>query len=124
MSGLIRKSLDQIRRDGYANVKAVAEQKANAEKQKQKAMAPNNDYMDFRNMIQSQATKDTANHFSLQTAEKEIDDYFEGIRMRGYRSNVEELIRDIAGQKPSAYSLRRMASFLDDFYRTTKELSR
>ena len=38
-------------------------------------MAPNNDYMDFRDMIQSQATKDTSNHFSISTAEKELDDY-------------------------------------------------
>ena len=36
----------------------------------------------------------------------------------------EELIREVAGQKPTAYSLRRMASFLDDFYRRVKELNR
>ena len=124
MTDLIRKSLDQIRRDGYANVKAVEEQKKNGEIQRAKAMAPNNDYMDFRDMIQSQATKDTSNHFSISTAEKELDDYFEGIRMGGYRKNVEDLIREVMGFKPTAYSLRRMASFLDDFYRKVKELNR
>ena len=68
-----KKVLRQIRRDGYANVKAVQEQKKNGEIQRAKAMAPNNDYMDFRDMIQSQATKDTSNHFSISTAEKELD---------------------------------------------------
>ena len=124
MSGLIRKSLDQIRRDGYANVKAVQEQKKNSEVQRQKAMAPNNDYMDFRNMIQSQATKDTANHFSLSTAEREVDQYFQDLRLPDYRRELEKLIRDVAGQKPTAYSLRRMASAFDDFYIRVKEVNK
>ena len=41
-----------------------------------------------------------------------------------YRKNVEDLIREVMGFKPTAYSLRRMASFLDDFYRKVKELNR
>ena len=57
MTDLIRKSLDQIRRDGYANVKAVQEQKKNGEIQRAKVMAPNNDYMDFRDMIKVRQLK-------------------------------------------------------------------
>ena len=111
---LIRKGIEQLRREGLANAQKKVDN-AKAFEAKVEALSKHNvgGLYDLREIKKSKEFKQTRNFLDVDMAQEELQMLLHRFGLHTIDGVVNDFIKTISAQEPTSYTIRKTAEFLD-----------
>jgi|TARA_B100001063_G_scaffold188067_1_gene178357 hypothetical protein len=119
---LIRKGIEQIRREGIENAQAKIKQQEEYQA-KVDSMSKHNvgGLYDVRAILKSQQFKEQKNHYSTEQAMNELEDLLSANRLYKFKQETLDFIMTITGKDYDSYNIRETGKFMSDLIIKLKE---
>ena len=111
---LVRKGIDQLRREGLANAQKKVDN-AKTFKAKVQSMSKHNigGLYDLREIKNSAELKQTRNFLDSDQAKEELQMLLNRFGLHTFERQIMEFVKTISGQEPTSYTIRKSAEFID-----------
>ena len=111
---LVRKGIDQLRREGQANAQKKVDN-AKAFEAKVEALSKHNigGLYDLREIKNSAEFKQTRNFLDSDQAKEELQMLLNRFGLHTFERQIVEFVKTISGQEPTSYTTRKSAEFID-----------
>ena len=111
---LIRKGIEQLRREGLANAQKKVDN-AKAFEAKVEALSKHNigGLYDLREIKNSAELKQTRNFLDSDQAKEELQMLLNRFGLHTFERQIMEFVHTISGQEPTSYTMRKSAEFID-----------
>ena len=111
---LIRKGIEQLRREGLANAQKKVDN-AKAFEAKVEALSKHNvgGLYDLREIKKSKEFKQTRNFLDSDQAKEELQMLLNRFGLHTFERQIMEFVHTISGQEPTSYTIRKSAEFID-----------
>ena len=111
---LVRKGIEQLRREGLANAQKKVDN-AKAFEAKVEALSKHSvgGLYDLREIKKSAELKQTRNFLDDDQAREELQMLLSRFGLHRFEAQVMEFIKIISGQEPTSYTIRKSAEFID-----------
>ena len=111
---LVRKGIDQLRREGLANAQKKVDN-AKAFEAKVEALSKHNigGLYDLREIKNSAELKQTRNFLDSDQAKEELQMLLNRFGLHTFERQIMEFVHTISGQEPTSYTIRKSAEFID-----------
>ena len=111
---LIRKGIEQLRREGLANAQKKVDN-AKAFEAKVEALSKHNvgGLFDLREIKKSKEFKQTRNFLDSDQAKEELQMLLNRFGLHTFERQIMEFVNTISGQEPTSYTIRKSAEFID-----------
>ena len=111
---LIRKGIEQLRREGLANAQKKVDN-AKAFEAKVEALSKHNvgGLYDLREIKKSKEFKQTRNFLDSDQAKEELQMLLNRFGLHTFERQIMEFVNTISGQEPTSYTIRKSAEFID-----------
>ena len=119
---LIRKGIEQIRREGIENAQAKIKQQEEYQA-KVDSMSKHNvgGLYDVRAILKSQQFKEQKNHYSVQQAEDEFENLLQANKLYMFKQYTFDYIKKVSGREPDSYNIRETGKFVSELINKIKE---
>ena len=111
---LVRKGIDQLRREGQANAQKKVDN-AKAFEAKVQALSKHNvgGLLDIREIQNSAELKQTRNFLDDDQAKEELQMLLNRFGLHTFERQIMDFVKTISGQEPTSYTIRKSAEFID-----------
>ena len=111
---LVRKGIDQLRREGLANAQKKVDN-AKTFEAKVQSMSKHNvgGLYDLREIAKSAELKQTRNFLDDDQAKEELQMLLSRFGLHTFERQIMEFVHTISGQEPTSYTIRKSAEFID-----------
>ena len=111
---LIRKGIEQLRREGLANAQKKVDN-AKTFEAKVEALSKHNigGLYDLREIKNSAELKQTRNFLDSDQAKEELQMLLNRFGLHTFERQIMEFVHTISGQEPTSYTIRKSAEFID-----------
>ena len=111
---LIRKGIEQLRREGLANAQKKVDN-AKAFEAKVEALSKHNvgGLYDLREIKKFKEFKQTRNFLDSDQAKEELQMLLNRFGLHNFERQIVEFVKTISGQEPTSYTIRKSAEFID-----------
>ena len=111
---LIRKGIEQLRREGLANAQKKGDN-AKTFEAKVEALSKHNigGLYDLREIKNSAELKQTRNFLDSDQAKEELQMLLNRFGLHTFERQIMEFVNTISGQEPTSYTIRKSAEFVD-----------
>ena len=111
---LVRKGIEQLRREGLANAQKKVDNAKTFEAQVQ-ALSKHNigGLYDLREIKKSKEFKQTRNFLDSDQAKEELQMLLNRFGLHTFERQIMEFVHTISGQEPTSYTIRKSAEFID-----------
>ena len=111
---LVRKGIDQLRREGQANAQKKVDN-AKAFEAKVEALSKHSvgGLYDLREIKNSAELKQTRNFLDSDQAKEELQMLLNRFGLHTFERQIMEFVHTISGQEPTSYTIRKSAEFID-----------
>ena len=111
---LVRKGIDQLRREGLANAQKKVDN-AKTFEAKVEALSKHSvgGYLDLREIKNSAELKQTRNFLDSDQAKEELQMLLNRFGLHTFERQIMEFVHTISGQEPTSYTIRKSAEFID-----------
>ncbi len=111
---LIRKGIEQLRREGLANAQKKVDN-AKIFEAKVEALSKHNigGLYDLREIKKSAEFKQTRNFLDSDQAKEELQMLLNRFGLHTFERQIMEFVNTISGQEPTGYTIRKSAEFID-----------
>ena len=111
---LVRKGIDQLRREGLANAQKKVDN-AKTFEAKVEALSKHNigGLYDLREIKNSAELKQTRNFLDSDQAKEELQMLLNRFGLHTFERQIMEFVHTISGQEPTSYTIRKSAEFID-----------
>ena len=111
---LVRKGIDQLRREGLANAqKKVDNAKTFEAKVQSMSKHSVGALYDLREIKNSAELKQTRNFLDSDQAKEELQMLLNRFGLHTFERQIMEFVKTISGQEPTSYTIRKSAEFID-----------
>ena len=111
---LVRKGIDQLRREGLANAqKKVDNTKTFEAKVQSMSKHSVGGLYDLREIKNSAELKQTRNFLDSDQAKEELQMLLNRFGLHTFERQIMEFVHTISGQEPTSYTIRKSAEFID-----------
>ena len=119
---LIRKGIEQIRREGLANAQAKIKQQEDYQA-KVDSMSKHSvgGLYDVRTIMKSKQFKEQKNHYNLQMAETELEDLLQGNRLYSFKDTATDYIKRVTGRETDSFNVRETGKFISELINQIKQ---
>ena len=119
---LIRKGIEQIRREGLANAQAKIKQQEDYQA-KLDSMSKHSvgGLYDVRTIIKSKQFKEQKNHYSTDMAMSELDDLLSANRLYKFKQATLDYIMKVTGRDYDSFNIRETGKFISELINELKE---
>ena len=119
---LIRKGIEQIRREGLANAQAKIKQQeeyqANVDSMSKHSVGG---LYDVRTIIKSKQFKEQKNHYSTDMAMSELEDLLSANRLYKFKQATLDYIMKVTGRDYDSFNIRETGKFISELINELKE---
>ena len=118
---LIRKGIEQIRREGIENAQAKIKQQEEYQA-KVDSMSKHNvgGLYDVRAIVKSRQLKEQQNHYSTEQAINELEDLLSANRLFKFKQDTLDFIKTITGKDYDSYTVRETGKFMSNLINEVK----
>ena len=118
---LIRKGIEQIRREGLANAQAKIKQQEDYQA-KLDSMSKHSvgGLYDVRTIIKSKQFKEQKNHYDVSQALTELEDLFQRNRLHNFKDITTGFIKKVTGRDYDSYTVRETGKFISELINEIK----
>ena len=111
---LVRKGIDQLRREGLANAQKKVDN-AKTFEAKVQSMSKHNvgGLYDLREIAKSAELKQTRNFLDDDQAKEELQMLLSRFGLHTFERQIMEFVKTISGQETTSYTIRKSAEFID-----------
>ena len=111
---LVRKGIDQLRREGIANAQKKVDN-AKTFEAKVQSMSKHNvgGLYDLREIKNSAELKQTRNFLDDDQAKEELQMLLSRFGLHTFERQIMEFVKTISGQETTSYTIRKSAEFID-----------
>ena len=111
---LVRKGIDQLRREGLANAQKKVDN-AKTFEAKVQSMSKHNigGLYDLREIKNSAELKQTRNFLDDDQAKEELQMLLNRFGLHTFERQIMDFVKTISGQEPTSYTIRKSAEFID-----------
>jgi len=111
---LVRKGIEQLRREGIANAQKKVDN-AKTFEAKVQSMSKHNvgGLYDLREIAKSAELKQTRNFLDDDQAKEELQMLLSRFGLHTFERQIMEFVKTISGQEPTSYTIRKSAEFID-----------
>ena len=111
---LVRKGIDQLRREGLANAQKKVDN-AKTFEAKVEALSKHNigGLYDLREIKNSAELKQTRNFLDDDQAKEELQMLLNRFGLHTFERQIMDFVKTISGQEPTSYTIRKSAEFID-----------
>ena len=111
---LVRKGIEQLRREGLANAQKKVDN-AKTFEAKVEALSKHNvgGLYDLREIKKSKEFKQTRNFLDSDQAKEELQMLLNRFGLHTFERQIMEFVHTISGQEPTSYTIRKSAEFID-----------
>ena len=111
---LVRKGIEQLRREGLANAQKKVDN-AKTFEAKVEALSKHNigGLYDLREIKNSAELKQTRNFLDSDQAKEELQMLLNRFGLHTFERQIMEFVHTISGQEPTSYTIRKSAEFID-----------
>ena len=111
---LVRKGIDQLRREGLANAQKKVDNTKTFEA-KVEALSKHSvgGLYDLREIKNSAELKQTRNFLDSDQAKEELQMLLNRFGLHTFERQIMEFVNTISGQEPTSYTIRKSAEFID-----------
>ena len=111
---LVRKGIDQLRREGLANAQKKVDNTKTFEA-KVEALSKHSvgGLYDLREIKKSAEFKQTRNFLDSDQAKEELQMLLNRFGLHTFERQIMEFVNTISGQEPTSYTIRKSAEFID-----------
>ena len=119
---LIRKGIEQIRREGLANAQAKIKQQEDYQA-KVDSMSKHSvgGLYDVRTIIKSKQFKEQKNHYSTEMAMSELEDLLSANRLYKFKQATLDYIMKVTGRDYDSFNIRETGKFISELINELKE---
>ena len=119
---LIRKGIEQIRREGLANAQAKIKQQEEYQA-KVDSMSKHSvgGIYDVRAIMKSEQLKDQKNHYSTDMAMSELEDLLSANRLYKFKQATLDYIMKVTGRDYDSFNIRETGKFISELINELKE---
>ena len=119
---LIRKGIEQIRREGVANAQAKIKQQEDYQA-KLDSMSKHSvgGLYDVRTIIKSKQFKEQKNHYSTDMAMSELEDLLSANRLYKFKQATLDYIMKVTGRDYDSFNIRETGKFISELINELKE---
>ena len=119
---LIRKGIEQIRREGLANAQAKIKQQEDYQA-KLDSMSKHSvgGLYDVRTIIKSKQFKEQKNHYSTDMAMSELEDLLSANRLYKFKQATLDYIMKVTGRDYDSFNIRENGKFISELINGLKE---
>ena len=119
---LIRKGIEQIRREGLANAQAKIKQQEEYQA-KVDSMSKHSvgGLYDVRTIIKSKQFKEQKNHYSTDMAMSELEDLLSANRLYKFKQATLDYIMKVTGRDYDSFNIRETGKFISELINELKE---
>ena len=119
---LIRKGIEQIRREGLANAQAKLKQQEDYQA-KLDSMSKHSvgGLYDVRTIIKSKQFKEQKNHYSTDMAMSELEDLLSANRLYKFKQATLDYIMKVTGRDYDSFNIRETGKFISELINELKE---
>jgi hypothetical protein len=119
---LIRKGIEQIRREGLANAQAKIKQQEDYQA-KLDSMSKHSvgGLYDVRTIIKSKQFKEQKNHYSTEMAMSELEDLLSANRLYKFKQATLDYIMKVTGRDYDSFNIRETGKFISELINELKE---
>lgn len=119
---LIRKGIEQIRREGLANAQAKIKQQEDYQA-KLDSMSKHSvgGLYDVRTIIKSKQFKEQKNHYSTDMAMSELEDLLSANRLYKFKQATLDYIMKVTGRDYDSFNIRETGKFISELINELKE---
>ena len=119
---LIRKGIEQIRREGLANAQAKIKQQEDYQA-KLDSMSKHSvgGIYDVRAIMKSEQLKDQKNHYSTDMAMSELEDLLSANRLYKFKQATLDYIMKVTGRDYDSFNIRETGKFISELINELKE---
>ena len=119
---LIRKGIEQIRREGLANAQAKIKQQEDYQA-KLDSMSKHSvgGLYDVRTIIKSKQFKEQKNHYSTEMAMSELEDLLSANRLYKFKQATLDYIMKVTGRDYDSFNIRETGKFISELIKELKE---
>ena len=118
---LIRKGIEQIRREGIENAQAKIKQQEEYQA-KVDSMSKHNvgGLYDVRAILKSQQFKEQTNHYNVEQALGELEDLLQSNRLYKFKDMTTAFIKKVTGRDYDSYTVRETGKFISELINELK----
>ena len=111
---LVRKGIEQLRREGLANAQKKVDN-AKTFEAKVQSMSKHNigGLYDLREIKNSAELKQTRNFLDSDQAKEELQMLLNRFGLHTFERQIMDFVKTISGQEPTSYTIRKSAEFID-----------
>ena len=119
---LIRKGIEQIRRQGLANAQAKIKQQEDYQA-KVDSMSKHSvgGLYDVRTIMKSKQFKEQKNHYSTEMAMSELEDLLSANRLYKFKQATLDYIMKVTGRDYDSFNIRETGKFISELINELKE---
>tara|TARA_B100001250_G_scaffold383488_1_gene377481 strand:+ start:1148 stop:1531 length:384 start_codon:yes stop_codon:yes gene_type:complete len=119
---LIRKGIEQIRREGLANAQAKIKQQEDYQA-KVDSMSKHSvgGLYDVRTIMKSKQFKEQKNHYSTEMAMSELEDLLSANRLYKFKQATLDYIMKVTGRDYDSFNIRETGKFISELINELKE---
>ena len=119
---LIRRGLEQIRREGLANAQAKIKQQEDYQA-KLDSMSKHSvgGLYDVRTIMKSKQFKEQKNHYSTDMAMSELEDLLSANRLYKFKQATLDYIMKVTGRDYDSFNIRETGKFISELINELKE---
>ena len=119
---LIRKGIEQIRREGLANAQAKIKQQEDYQA-KLDSMSKHSvgGLYDVRTIIKSKKFKEQKNHYATDMAMSELEDLLSANRLYKFKQATLDYIMKVTGRDYDSFNIRETGKFISELINELKE---
>ena len=119
---LIRKGIEQIRREGLANAQAKIKQQEDYQA-KVDSMSKHSvgGLYDVRTIMKSKQFKEQKNHYSTDMAMSELEDLLSANRLYKFKQATLDYIMKVTGRDYDSFNIRETGKFISELINELKE---
>ena len=119
---LIRKGIEQIRREGLANAQAKIKQQEDYQA-KLDSMSKHSvgGLYDVRTIMKSKQFKEQKNHYSTEMAMSELEDLLSANRLYKFKQATLDYIMKVTGRDYDSFNIRETGKFISELINELKE---
>ena len=119
---LIRKGIEQIRREGLANAQAKIKQQEDYQA-KLDSMSKHSvgGLYDVRTIMKSKQFKEQKNHYSTDMAMSELEDLLSANRLYKFKQATLDYIMKVTGRDYDSFNIRETGKFISELINELKE---
>ena len=119
---LIRRGLEQIRREGMANAQQrIKEQEDYQAKLDSMSKHSVGGLYDVRTIIKSKQFKEQKNHYSTEMAMSELEDLLSANRLYKFKQATLDYIMKVTGRDYDSFNIRETGKFISELINELKE---